>query len=120
MPQQPIAPNTLNRMSEAPPVNNRNGLLANPHHPVLLHDYRFREKATHFDLEPILQLTQQDLQAAAPPTVLRPLGSFEEFFWLIDQNRPLHFALAAQVQGPTTVGRWRDALDLVQRRHPLL
>ena len=120
MPQQPIAPNTLNRMSEAPPVNNRNGLLANPHHPVLLHDYRFREKATHFDLEPILQLTQQDLQAAAPPTVLRPLGSFEEFFWLIDQNRPVHFALAAEVQGLTMIGRWREALDLVQRRHPLL
>jgi NRPS condensation-like uncharacterized protein len=44
----------------------------------------------------------------------------EEFLWLIDQNRPVHFALAAQVQGPTTVGRWRDALDLVQLRHPLL
>jgi len=52
--------------------------------------------------------------------VLRPLGSLEEFLWLIDQNRPVHFALAAQVQGPTTVGRWRDALDLVQLRHPLL
>ena len=52
--------------------------------------------------------------------VLRPLGSLEEFLWLIDQNRPVHFALAAQVQGPTTVERWRDALDLVQLRHPLL
>jgi hypothetical protein len=120
MPQQPIAPNTLNRMSGAPPVDNQNGLPANPRPPLSLHDYRFVEKATHFDLKPILQLTQQELQAADTTTVLRPLGSFEEFFWLIDQNRPLHFALAAQVQGPTTVGRWRDALDLVQRRHPLL
>ena len=44
----------------------------------------------------------------------------EEFLWLIDQNRPVHFALAAHVQGSTTVARWRDALDLVQLRHPLL
>jgi hypothetical protein len=48
--------------------------------------------------------------------VLRPLGSLEEFLWLIDQNRPVHFALAAQVQRATTVERWRDALDLVQLR----
>jgi len=54
------------------------------------------------------------------PRVLRPLGSFEEFFWLIDQNRPVHFALAAKVRGATTFGQWRNAFDLVQRRHPLL
>jgi len=65
-----------------------------------------------------MKLTQQERPTATTPTVLRPLGSFEEFFWLIDQNRPVHFALAAQVRGPTTVGRWRGALDLVQRRHP--
>jgi hypothetical protein len=107
-------------MSGVPPVDNQNGLPANRRRPVPLPDYRFLEKAIHFDLEPILQLTQPELRVAATPTVLRPLGSFEEFFWLIDQNRPVHFALAAQVQGPTTVRRWRDALDLVQRRHPLL
>jgi hypothetical protein len=115
MPPQPIAPNTLNR-----PADNQNGLAANPPRPVPVHDYRFLEKATPFDLESILPLTQQELQSAATPTVLRPLGSFEEFFWLIDQNRPVHFALAAHVEGPATVRRWRDALDLVQRRHPLL
>ena len=75
------------------------------------------------DLE---QLNRTKLKAAPEvtsedaPMVLRSLGSFEEFFWLIDQNRPIHFALAAQIQGPTTVLGWRDALDLVQRRHPLL
>ncbi|MFY9985767.1 MAG: condensation domain-containing protein [Chthoniobacterales bacterium] len=51
---------------------------------------------------------------------LRPLGSFEHFFWLLDQNRPVHFALAAEVQGTTEIQLWRDALKLVQRRHPLL
>ena len=54
----------------------------------------------------------------APP--LRPLGSFEHFLWLIDRNRPVHFALAAQVQGSTEIQQWREALELVQRRHPLL
>ena len=51
---------------------------------------------------------------------LRPLGTFEHFFWLLDQNRPVHFALAAQVEGATEIEQWRNALDLVQRRHPLL
>jgi len=65
------------------------------------------------------ELARQRQPMSAGP-VLRPLGSFEEFLWLVDQNRPLHFALAAQVQGSTTVRRWREALDAVQRRHPLL
>ena len=82
---------------------------------------RVREsKKARFDREPIPELTQQVLSTAAMPTVLRPLGSLEQFLWLIDQNRPVHFALAGQVQGATTVERWRDAIDLVQLRHPLL
>jgi hypothetical protein len=82
---------------------------------------RMRESnKARFDREAIPELTQQVLSMATTPTVLRPLGSLEEFLWLIDQNRPVHFALAAQVQGATTVERWRDALDLVQLRHPLL
>lgn len=52
--------------------------------------------------------------------ILRPLGSLERFFWLADQNRALHFALAAEVVGSTTLEGWRSALDAVQRRHPLL
>jgi hypothetical protein len=66
-----------------------------------------------------MKLTLSDQPTAIAPTVLRSLGTFEEFFWLIDQNRPVHFALAAQVRGPTTIRRWRAALDLAQRRHPL-
>ncbi|MBV8482860.1 MAG: hypothetical protein JO077_08355 [Verrucomicrobia bacterium] len=83
-------------------------------------DYGLLKKKAHFDREPISEATQQVLSTATTPTVLRPLGSLEEFLWLIDQHRPVHFALAAQVQGATTVGGWRDALDLVQLRHPLL
>jgi hypothetical protein len=35
---------------------------------------------------------------------VRPLGSFEHLFWLLDQESPMHFSLAAQIEGPTTVG----------------
>ncbi|MFY9983916.1 MAG: hypothetical protein WAK31_04115, partial [Chthoniobacterales bacterium] len=50
---------------------------------------------------------------------LRPLGALEELFWLLDQHRSFQFAMAAEVDGATTVSDWRRALDLVQQRHPL-
>jgi NRPS condensation-like uncharacterized protein len=52
------------------------------------------------------------------PVILRPLGAIEQFLWLLDQNSPRHFVLAAEIEGPTTVDGWRRALDLVQQRHP--
>jgi hypothetical protein len=42
------------------------------------------------------------------------------FWWLIDQNHPVHVALVAEITGPTTVDRWRVALDEIQRCHPNL
>jgi len=42
------------------------------------------------------------------------------FWWLIDQNHPVHVALVAEVAGPTTVDGWRMALGEMQRRHPNL
>ena len=50
----------------------------------------------------------------------RPLGGLEHFFSLIDQHRPVHFAMAAQIEGPTSIPAWRIALDKLQERHPLL
>ena len=120
MPEQPIKLKQVNRMPAAPVVDNQHFLTAGPRNPVLLQDHSILEKPARLDRERIPAFTQQSRPAATKPTVLRPLGSFEEFFWLIDQNRPVHFALAAQVQGPTTAGQWRGALDLVQRRHPFL
>jgi hypothetical protein len=58
--------------------------------------------------------------ALQPGDFLRPLGAFEELFCLFDQYFPTNGALAAQITGPTTVQQWRDALDAVQQRHPLL
>ena len=52
--------------------------------------------------------------------LLRPLGAFEELFCLFDQHFPTNGAFAAQISGHTTVEQWRDALDAVQQRHPLL
>lgn len=49
---------------------------------------------------------------------VRPLGSFEHLFWLMDQASSMHFSLAAQIEGHATVEDWRAALGHVQRRHP--
>jgi Condensation domain len=51
---------------------------------------------------------------------LRPLGSFERLFWLIDQSHPVHFAVTAEVECDISPRDWRQALDRVQDRHPLL
>ena len=59
-----------------------------------------------------LELSSADL--------LRPLGAFEELFSLFDQHFPTNGALAAEITGHTTVPQWRDALDAIQQRHPLL
>jgi hypothetical protein len=55
-----------------------------------------------------------------PSDLLRPLGAFEELFCLFDQHFPTNGALATEITGHTTVQQWRDALDAVQHRHPLL
>ncbi len=50
----------------------------------------------------------------------RPLGGLEHFFSLIDQHRAVDFAMAAQVEGPTSIPAWRAALAKLQERRPLL
>jgi hypothetical protein len=52
--------------------------------------------------------------------LLRPLGALEELFCLFDQHFPTNGAFAAQITGRTTLQQWRDALDAIQQRHPLL
>ena len=52
--------------------------------------------------------------------VIRPFDSLEHLFWLMDQNRPVHFAVTVQVSGETSVRDWRDALARLQERHSLL
>jgi hypothetical protein len=49
---------------------------------------------------------------------IRPLGAMEQCLWLFDQTNPIHFSIAAEIEGPTTLTSWRSALDAVQRRHP--
>ena len=66
--------------------------------------------------------TFQELQPLdlMPSDLLRPLGAFEELYCLFDQDFPINGALAAQIIGYTTLQQWRDALDAMQQRHPLL
>ena len=51
---------------------------------------------------------------------LRTLGNIERGCWLIDQTAPMNVVAVAEVQGQLELARLREALDLVQRRHPLL
>jgi hypothetical protein len=50
----------------------------------------------------------------------RPLGGFERFFWLFDQQRPVHFTMVAEITGALPVTAWENALAAVQQLHPLL
>jgi NRPS condensation-like uncharacterized protein len=57
----------------------------------------------------------------APATAIpRPLGAHEKLFWLAGQNRPVHFAIAAEVDGSTRIEQWQDALDRVCRQSALI
>ncbi len=57
-----------------------------------------------------------------PPAMhkcLRLLGSFEGLLWQMDKRSPLHFTLAAHVDGVTTIHKWKEALEQTRQRHPL-
>jgi Condensation domain len=53
-------------------------------------------------------------------SLLREFSSIERMHWLMDQNHCNHFPMAAEIRGRTTVTMWRNALNDLQRRHPLL
>jgi hypothetical protein len=61
-----------------------------------------------------------DLNVLEFSQTVRPLGAIEQMFWLLDQHHPIHFAMVAHVSGATQVGDWRNALDRLQQRHPLM
>jgi hypothetical protein len=50
----------------------------------------------------------------------RPLGTNEKVFWVLDQTTTTHFAVVAEIDGNTTEHAWRQALDILQKRHPNL
>jgi NRPS condensation-like uncharacterized protein len=72
----------------------------------------FRRKA-------ILQ-NASTMSATKSKKKVRELGAMERLFWLMDQKHPAHLTVTAEVKGNTKVQNWRDALDAVQRRHPVL
>ncbi|HTF68014.1 MAG TPA: condensation domain-containing protein [Edaphobacter sp.] len=58
--------------------------------------------------------------ATKSETEVRALGARERMFWFMDQKHPVHLTVTAEVKGITKVQSWRDALDAVQKRHPIL
>src|SRR5262245_299509 len=58
--------------------------------------------------------------AETASSVNRPLGSLEHLFWLLDQNRSIHFAVTAQIAGRASPYDWLEALERLQERHPIL
>jgi hypothetical protein len=60
------------------------------------------------------------IQPSSPmgPEFIRSLGTMERLLWLLDHIHQIHFAVAAEIEGPTTLAAWRSALDAVQLRHP--
>jgi NRPS condensation-like uncharacterized protein len=60
------------------------------------------------------------MPATESKSEVRALGARERLFWLMDQKHPVHLTVTAEVKGITTVQSWRDALEAVQRRHPVL
>ncbi|KVN44286.1 condensation protein [Burkholderia territorii] len=69
-----------------------------------------------------MQNEQQEIDdrpASAQPRV-RALGSTEHLFWLLDQNRPTHFAMVAEIDRRFAPSAWHTAFHALQRRHPLL
>jgi Condensation domain len=70
--------------------------------------------------ETIINTETTNASTLHPKDFIRPLGAGEELMWLLDLSSRIHFALAAEVEGRTTVEEWRAALDALQRRHPLL
>jgi len=60
------------------------------------------------------------MPAIESKTEVRALGAREHMFWLMDQKHPVHLTVTAEVKGFTKVQSWRDALDAVQKRHPVL
>ena len=60
------------------------------------------------------------MPAIESKTEVRALGAREHMFWLMDQKHPVHLTVTAEVKGNTKAQSWRDALDAVQKRHPIL
>ena len=48
------------------------------------------------------------------------LDFLEELVWLYDQNSPFHFVMGVVFVSAGIAAPWREVLDVLRRRHPLL
>jgi Condensation domain len=58
--------------------------------------------------------------AVGSTDAVRDLGAIERFFYLYNSLYPAQFCIIAEIAGTTQPEQFRDAIDLVQKRHPLL
>lgn len=50
----------------------------------------------------------------------RQLGATENLYWRFDAQSPLNFGVVAGIEGDILLEQWHNALQALQRRHPLL
>ncbi len=62
--------------------------------------------------------TPTAIQPARTP--LRPLGSFERWFWVMNEAKSIHFSLVTNFSGIRKVEVWENAFAQLQKKHPLL
>src|SRR5262249_42886765 len=77
-----------------------------------------RQEKAAVDSVDTLALMNTATHGAAALTVR--LGSLEELVWLYDQTSPFHFVMGATFVGAGAAAPWREVLDALQWRHPLL
>ena len=87
--------------------------------PLIGSGIAFKNKRCHLSLSAIVSPGVERTQAVNA-TKLRDLDAFEEFFWLIEQSVTVFHAVVVEVKGATTIEQWKDALDAMQIRYPLL
>jgi hypothetical protein len=67
-----------------------------------------------------MRVTQMPKSELGIATTLRPLGTFEEYVWLVERKTPRTIVVVAALEGSTTIGGWRTALNALQAHHPIL
>jgi hypothetical protein len=82
--------------------------------PGFFHQTPWKTSLTHSQM-----LKQQTLRALSLQMVMSARSDLlSNCFGSLIRGSPMHFSLAAQIEGHTSVGDWRIALGQVQRRHP--
>ncbi|MGD3108654.1 FAD-dependent monooxygenase [Streptomyces sp. YGL11-2] len=88
---------------------------------------RIQARDDHFRLTPRQELARQNAQALTFPGVPEPqprirrnLSPLERWYWIADRTTPLNGVIRTRLHGRLDMPLLRQALDVLQSRHPLL